>query len=147
MNTLGKAFEKVLGIFLLITTVLVAVNVFMRYVLKSPFSWCEEICDMSLVWIAFLGAAALEYKKEHVKIDIVVNLFNEKKKKIIIIIANLCVLIVLILHVWSGIELVKAQSGSYSPALRLPMSWFSLAVPVGLIGMVIFNIFGKNIKE
>ena len=95
---------------------------------------------MLLVWLTFTGAAVLHERDEHVKIDFALNMFSNKVKKILYIISYSAIFIVLIIHVFSSFKLVVFQLGTSTPALRMPMTWFSIALLIGFGLMVLFSI-------
>ena len=48
-------FEEVLaGAFIVVTTVLVLVNVFLRYFMNTGLYWSEEVVTSCFVWSVFL---------------------------------------------------------------------------------------------
>ena len=51
-------------------TVIVAVQVFFRYVLNQSLFWSEELARYLLVWLSFLGASVAYRRKAHPGIDI-----------------------------------------------------------------------------
>jgi TRAP-type C4-dicarboxylate transport system permease small subunit len=50
---------------LLAMTVVVATNVCYRFVLNDPLSWGDEVAQILLVWLTFLGAALAVRDDEH----------------------------------------------------------------------------------
>jgi C4-dicarboxylate transporter, DctQ subunit len=93
MNFLRKAervFDKVMDVMLLLSgaivivdMVLVAQDVIVRK--AADFTWAPlyEILTYSLVWMTFLGTAAIYRDKGHVKLDSLVQFFSERKQNLI----------------------------------------------------------------
>ena len=50
----------------------VALQVFFRYVLNDSLFWSEELGRMFLVWLTFLGATVAYKRKAHVGVDLLV---------------------------------------------------------------------------
>ena len=79
MNVLrkaGRAFDKVMDVMLLlagaiviIDTILVAQDVIIRKVANYTWSPLYEVLTYSLVWMTFLGTAAIYKDNGHVKLD------------------------------------------------------------------------------
>jgi len=51
-------------------SILVAVQVFCRYVLNSSLFWSEELARYMLVWISFFGATVAYYRNLHPGVDV-----------------------------------------------------------------------------
>ena len=93
MNKLFPKFEEYFIAFLLAAiTVVNVLNVFVRYVLKSNIHWAMEFTVIAFGWLIFLGAAWGIKVGAHIGVDTLINLFSDKiKKKISIIAAILCI--------------------------------------------------------
>jgi len=50
-------------------TIVVAVQVFFRYVLNQSLFWSEELARFLLVWLTFLGASSAYYRKVNPGVD------------------------------------------------------------------------------
>ena len=60
--------------FLIVTTVLVMMNVVLRYFFNMGITWSEEVATGCFVWSVFLGAAAGYKLQIHVGVDMLVNM-------------------------------------------------------------------------
>lgn len=120
--------------------IILSINVFLRYIVHRPFSWAEELSILFLVWIVLLGAGLVQKKDEHVAITYLFDVFSPKVKKIFLFFANLCITLVLIIHLISGWNLVKLQMKSSMLGMNLPMGLFALGVLVGVVGMLIYTV-------
>ncbi len=85
--------ELVTAAFLIIMTVLVSINVFLRYVMNTGIVWSEEFATGCFVWAVFIGAAACYKKKAHVGVDMLVNLLPQFGQKIVATVVNIILLI------------------------------------------------------
>ena len=82
MREFLKKFELYLGsIFIAITTSVVVMNVFTRYVLKFTYFWAEEIAVGCFVWTIFLGTAAAYREKGLLGVEAIVVLLPKKIKR------------------------------------------------------------------
>lgn len=120
-------------------TIILSVNVFLRYLFSRPFSWAEEISVLLIVWVVLLGAGLVQKKDEHVAITYVFDLFPVKWKTITLIFVNLCICLVLAVHLLSGINLLKLQLKASMISVNLSSAFFALAVLVGMAGMLLFT--------
>jgi len=59
------------------------IQIFFRYVLKSPQAWAYEVTVTCYLWTVMFGACCTTRKKKHVKFSIVYDLLKPKGKAII----------------------------------------------------------------
>ena len=70
-RSVNKWIEFVLFGLGLSMSIIVAVQVFCRYVLNHSLFWSEELTRYLLVWLNFLGASVAYYRKVHPGIDVI----------------------------------------------------------------------------
>lgn len=87
IRLVSRAYDKILaGIVFVVSTlsivilILISVQVFSRYLTKSPVLWTTETSIMLMLGMGLPGAAWLLRNDEHVQIDVVINYLSEKKK-------------------------------------------------------------------
>lgn len=88
--TAGKVFDRLLFIcvcaaaaILVVFTVMIDVDVVMRYVFNRPMAGVIDISEYGLLYILFLGTAWLLSKDKHVKIDILLMRLPKKTQHIV----------------------------------------------------------------
>ena len=129
--------------------VVVLAEVIFRYALLLPLFWTEEFARYCLVWSSLLGAGVALKRGEH----IAVRFFSDKLPKGIRMGTALCVQIFIaaLLGVifWGGVDLVILTRHQLSPAMRIPMSWPYMAIPVGSLIMLLheFTFIYMRLKE
>ena len=74
--------ELIAGFFLIITVTSVVLNVFCRAAGFGTISTSEEIATISFVWSVYIGAVACYKRKMHIGVDMLVQMFSDKGKKI-----------------------------------------------------------------
>lgn len=128
--------------------ILVNLNVIMRYFLKSPLQWSEEVVTGLFVWTVFIGSAYAYRKHAHLGVDIVVNLMHGKTKEIVRDVVSILELLILIM-----LTIISAQyaynllfvRGVYKPALtdvlRMPKIFTGIAVPIGFALSTVYSIY------
>lgn len=55
----------------------------MRYFLKRPLYWSEEVATGLFVWTVFIGSAYAYRKHAHLGVDILINILPEKIRKVV----------------------------------------------------------------
>lgn len=87
MEKISRFLDKIIEILLyLLMIILVSVTflqVFYRFVLKTPISWSQEVVKTCFVWIIFLGAAIAVREQTHLSMDIVVPHLRGAAQKIV----------------------------------------------------------------
>lgn len=96
-------FEIYIGtVLLFIMFILLNIQVFSRYLFSHSLTWTEELSTIIFVWLGYLGASAAVYKQQHLRIDVVLNLFHGLPKKIILIITDLITMAFCIIMIFSS---------------------------------------------
>jgi len=144
-------FVKILTlIVILVMTLSAFLQVLFRYVFEYPLIWTEEIARFMFVWLTFLGSAAAVKTKNHIAMDLFVNMFPKKIQKSVNLLALTIFLGFCVLLVKQGIFLTTTNMGQTSDALGIPMGYPYLAIPVGSALMTffiiedMFNLFRKG---
>jgi C4-dicarboxylate transporter DctQ subunit len=129
--------EEVLGAFLMAAMLTaVTASVFFRYVLNAPFAWTEEVALGLFVWMVFIGSAAVIKHGGHVAVDVVIVLFSQRVQRILLIVGDVIVIVVLVGMAWLGWLYALSGLDVYTLALKIPMFWVYLAIPVGSVLMI-----------
>lgn len=121
--------------------VLIAVTfsgVIMRYFLSSPLIWAEEVQLWSFLWMTFFGAGAAFRYGSHVAVEMVVDLFPPKIKKLIELIDLIIVLVVLAYLCYLGGDIIKLmlKIGKSTNILHIPFWFINGVLPVGCLIMM-----------
>ena len=137
------------GVTLSLCTILVNVNVFSRYLLKKPLTWTEEAVTALFVWTVFIGAAYAYRKHAHLGIDMLVNIFPEKIRKIVKLIMALIELFIIVLITIISSQyayhLVFNRQGVFEPLktelMMIPKIYAGIAVPIGFVLTTCYSIY------
>ena len=121
-NIIASLFGVI--VFLMLTAI------FFRYVLNSSLYWSDEIVRYLFVWLTFLGAAVAVRDKAHIRVEFFIEKMPAKLRFGIKKINDFLFLAFLLFLTIGGFIWVFKLSGSYSPALSLPLNWlFYAALP------------------
>jgi TRAP-type C4-dicarboxylate transport system permease small subunit len=120
--------------------ILVAVQVFFRYVLNQSLFWSEELARYLLVWLTFLGASCAYYRHAHPGVDLLYNRMAPAIKKgcaVLIHLASLGLFAVMIVYGYQFAFFVRLQT---TPALQLP-KWLVIGIiPVSGVILLVHGI-------
>ncbi len=120
-----------------VMTVIIIMQVFMRYIFLFSLSWSEEVARYLMIWVSFLGASlALKYGF-HIGVEFIINRIPEGMRGWVNLIAKIGILIFLIYFTIGGFRLSWAVRDQDSPALLFSMAYAYIAAPVGGLFMII----------
>ena len=131
----------ILGAFLfLIVMGITTYEVLVRYIFNAPTTWSMEISVILTMWGTFLGVAYTLQQGGHTQIDLVINRFSERSKRILRIFVYLFVMLFSIFLTWASLVpaieayLIKEVTQSYT---RTPLFILMISIPIGGILLII----------
>ena len=118
-------------------SIIVAVQVFCRYVLNHSLFWSEELARYLLVWLTFLGASVAYYRNVHPGIDVIYARMPNSIQKITAITVHLVSMTLFGIMIIFGTKFSYFVRLQISPALNLPKWFIFTIIPIsGLILML-----------
>lgn len=149
LKLLARAEDAFCAVSLLITSVVLFVNVVLRYVFSSSTSWAEELIRYLMIWITFIGGSVCVRKGAHIRMDFLLTIVpksvgNAITRLVLLIAAAFCAA----LFVY-GCRLVAftVELEQTSPAMGIPMWLPYLAIPIGSALMVLRFVQAAFAKE
>ncbi len=111
-------------------TIVLGIQVFMRYVMQASLSWSEELARYMFVWLVYIGISYGSKVMRHIKIDAGLYLFPKNWRRKVVIIGDIIFLLFALGVVYYSWGLVDRQMriGQLSPAMQFPM-WIVYAAP------------------
>jgi TRAP-type C4-dicarboxylate transport system permease small subunit len=144
MSTIRKFFENIVEVTAAILVVSLAVVVFLqvfnRYVLKSPLAWSEDLAMLLFQWVAFLGAAIGVKRMRHFGIELVVKKLPEKIHHKIELIIPVIMGIVALTMITEGISLIGFNKNRIYSSMDLSYIWAYLPIPVSGCLMILYLV-------
>ena len=133
-----------------VSTILIFVQVVLRC-FGHPLAWSEELVRYMYIWETWLGVSYATRRGSQLRITMVRDKFTGIKKEIIEWIVTIIWIAFAAFVFYEGIRAMGTISrfGQLSSALRIPMQYCYLSIPVGMCMMVIRIIEGaiKNILK
>ncbi len=142
-------FEEIgSGVFLIITTTLVLLNVFLRYFLNMGIIWSEEVATGCFVWSVFLGSAACYKRKMHVGVDMIIRKFSTPIQDKINFVLYIILLVINGSLTLIAIQYLKVSARKPTPVLGISSAFISSSIFVSFLLMTIYTIIFliKDIK-
>lgn len=111
----------------------VAAGVFWRYFLGSPLVWTVELSRILFTWMIFVGAALAVKEGTHIRVSLLVDRLPPRVNRCLAVGGSILVVAFLALMVFYGLQYVRIEAASRTPALGLPQAyvWYS-ALPAAL---------------
>lgn len=140
---LRAASNLVEGLLLLMMVVLcldVFLGVFSRYVIRSTFTWYDEIARLLFVWIVFLGAAVGVRRTAHFRLHLLVDRLPPGARRVAHVFGVLVVMgfgLILIQQGWKLVELGQFQR---TPAMGLSKQYIYASVPAGGALIILYGL-------
>ena len=142
-KALDRFLEAIVTVSMAVLVIDVTWQVITRFILKNPSSWTEELATYLMIWVGLLGAAVALNYRDHLGIDYFVGKLAEVKRLWTEIFVNVCIIFFSVFVMFfGGLKLVSITFyyGQLSPAMKLPMGYVYLAVPVAGIFLAIYSI-------
>lgn len=137
-------------IILIAMMVLVTAMQIICRVFFNALSWSEEITRYLLVYSTFFGAASVYKKNGHISVLVVQHLLPPRFQKYVATFVNLLCAALFGIAVFYGFRYMRLQGNQLSAALRVPMKYLYMSIPVGFSFMIvhaidnIFSIFQRE---
>ena len=139
---MGAVFDRIVnasawiaGALLIFQVVSVSVDVGSRYFFGESVRWVIALNEWSLLFIAFLGAAWLQQRGGHVRLDILVSRFGPRMRlaaDLFGLLLGICVCLVL---VWYGSkvtwEKILTNEYDYFKVQEIPIYIVFVVIPLG----------------
>ena len=144
INLVSYYIDKIICFIVIILTlvlsVLMAVGVFYRYVLNNSIYWSGEVSRYLLVYITFLGATIAYKRGAHVGIDIIVERFSEKVRKIFHFTIHLTFIVFWLIILIKSFKLYPLYILQKTATLEIPYAIPFTALPVSAVIWIIHGI-------
>lgn len=128
-------------------TFVTSLNVFLRFVVKDPLHWNEEVALGLFVWLTFIGMSTVFKEGGHVSIDYFVNKLPSPIRRSLDIIRYFVIyLTLLIIFVYLGF-ILTIETTRVTSALSINYMYIYMAVPLGGILSCIYltlHLFNKK---
>lgn len=123
LTKLNTAALYVAGVGLIAMTVIVAYQVFCRYVLNDSPSWTEPGAVILMSWFIFLGAAVGVRENNHMGFDVLLYVLPPAGKKWLRMISDIVIFAFGLGMLWYGAKLVGLTWATTLPSLGISGAW------------------------
>jgi len=121
--------------------IFMTLGVISRYMLHFSLFGTEAIPVLILVWASMIGASVGINRESHFKLLIFIDLMPNSIKSIIRVFVNSLIVLFLIIILFKSVELTAAVYIQKSFGLGISVAYFYIAIPIGVVLMLIHLIF------
>ena len=141
-DRIAWAVERALGIGLIVAILFNVVNVTGRYVTGFTLTGIDEVEVYLLIWIAFLNAAVVSWRREHLRMDLMVNALPEPLQRAVYLFEAVVILLVTAFVAYTSFLYVQRifRLGAVSDLAHIP-TWIAhsaVFVGFGLMAVMAF---------
>lgn len=139
-SALGRNFGVSVGIAAFVMSILVTYVIFTRTLFGMSNSWVAEVCEYSMAYMTFGGAAYALEVDALVKVDILVNQMSSGAKRVLGLVSDSVMLVVVAMLVWLSFEFWRDawESGEKSFSLLATPFWIPyLFFVLGMVWLLI----------
>jgi TRAP-type C4-dicarboxylate transport system permease small subunit len=137
---INRLAETALLVIISVMACVVFAEVLFRYALMLPLFWTEEFARYCLVWSSLLGAGVALKRGEHIAVTFFVDRIPGGMAPQAALLVSIFIALFLIVILWGGVHLVILTRHQLSPAMRIPMAWPYLAIPISSLIMLLHEL-------
>ncbi|WP_094603684.1 Sialic acid TRAP transporter permease protein SiaT [Sporomusa silvacetica DSM 10669] len=142
---IDKILDALVGISVIAELVILFGNIVAREVFGVSLLWANELGQLSLTFIAFLGGALAYNRNEHIAVHAVIERLPQSWKPSFFALVDWLVFAGSIIGAYLSIEIINSRWEELSSVLEISMGWFVLPLLLGMTLMAIFALL--RLKE
>jgi len=134
INWWDSTEKWIAGMLIAFALVLSFYSVVSRYIFHWSLDWSDEISIYGVIWCIFFGVSSLIKTDEHVRVDLFIQRFSEKRRNILHFYHALLGLAFLLVVAWGGYLMVQKAHATLITSeshLKFPMYLPFLIMPLG----------------
>lgn len=142
LDGIERVLRGLVGLGLFITSAVIVIEVFRRYIMGLSFPWSEELVRYILISSCFLGAPSAYRNNQLARLEIISGRLKGKKFIYYEIVIHLIVLLFSAYLACNTLDYALSPSilNQRSTALHLPVVIIYMCIPTGMALMCVFAI-------
>lgn len=118
-------------------SIIVMLQIIFRFVIFIPLPWSEELARYLMIWTGMVGSFVALREGRHIGVTMVVDRLPPRAATGVSVFVQAATILFLVILAKQGLALTLVNLSQLSPAMRIPMFYPYLAVPVGAALMII----------
>lgn len=139
-NIVKNKLDYICISFIFVMTIIIWIQVILRYIFSIGLPWAEEIAKYLLVWSAMIGAAIVLYENGHISVNFLFDKFPDKYKKWIKLAHYLIYICFFAIITYYGYFYAIFGLRFTSPSTGIPRFWPYLSIFIGGLFMICFTV-------
>ena len=144
LKKIAAILEKTIVAFdvigMLALVILIFTQVFFRYIINASLTWSEEISRYLTCWIVFLTSGYVLGIKQHMSIDIVMQIVPAKYKFILNKIYCIAYAFFCYITIQYGWDFVNLGTNTLGASIPLNMKYVYIIIPISCYIMLFYTI-------
>ena len=131
MKKLGESLiEAVSAAMVVALALIVFIQVFNRFVLKTPLAWSEDMAMLLFQWVVFLGAAIGVKRMRHFGIELLVRRLPERVRLWVELLTPIVMAVVALVMIMQGWTILGLNRSRIYATMDLSYTWAFLPIPL-----------------
>ena len=118
-------------------SVIVMLQIVFRFVIFVPLPWSEELARYLMIWTGMVGSFVALREGRHIGVTLVVDRLPPRAATWVSLFVQAATILFLAIVAQQGLALTLVNLSQLSPAMRIPMFYPYLAVPLGAALMIV----------
>ncbi len=140
LRALDAALDLIVGVALFGELAVIIADVLGRTLFDEPLLWTDEVANLALTTIAFIGGAVAYRRNQHIAVRFLVDQMPRSWREPVHAGADWFVLLVAVLCFFPSIGLLRTRWDELTPILELPAAWLAMPLTIGMVLMVIYAL-------
>jgi TRAP-type C4-dicarboxylate transport system permease small subunit len=149
LKGMDRIIDALAAGFLLVTSLVLALQIFFRYVLNYPLAWPLEVSLFCFVWLVWLGGVGAMREEKQIRIEFAEKYLPRRILRILIPATTVLSLIFLGFVIFYGVQVAESQMSAVYDILPFSRGVLYAVAPVCGILMVIslVRVLARQIRR
>jgi tripartite ATP-independent transporter DctM subunit len=143
---MDKVLDILVGLSVIGELVIVFAGIILREVFQTPIMWADELGQLALTMVAFLGGALAYTRNEHMAVHAVVDRLPKRWRPSLDALVEWMVVAVSVFTAYFSLTVVRIRWMEFTPALDIRVGLFVVPLTVGLILMALYALLRLSRK-
>ena len=132
--------EAISAVMVVALAIIVFVQVFNRFVLKTPLAWSEDLAMLLFQWVVFLGAALGVKRMRHFGIELLIRQLPERVRHRVELLTPVVMAIVAGVMIIQGWTILSFNRTRIYSTMDLSYTWAFLPIPLSGVLILLYLI-------
>lgn len=137
---LDTFLDILVGISVIGELVVVFGSIVAREFFHMPVLWADEVGQLVLTLVAFLGGALAYTRNEHIAVHAIVDRLPKKWRPVIDAMVEWMVFAAAAACAYFSLDVIKVRWTEYTAVLDIRMGWFVIPLTIGLVLMALYAL-------